>query len=567
VAFPQVVSARNDAVWEPPELSGEAKKVSQPSEADAQFLEIGISDKPDEVKTALPKLDHFIAKHPDYADAYFLRATYKACVLSSDDFPSIVSDVNNAISLPNGIYNNADHYSLLGKIALQKGETREAMNDLEKAMMRDVDTANRIFNIGGIEPEKTSKPCVWNLTDLDGLIAKFPKDFRPSLFRGLYYLFFTTFKEDYYPKAMLDFQRAALLNPTSPLPQYFIGEVYSKASFWTKKAWASDSGRDEQIKNAALAYSRAIRLDSNFLPAYEHRASDYLSLKRYPEALRDYEKILALDPGNTTAFSDRGLARLETGAYLAAISDFGESIRLKKVGDSYLPTLYENRGDAQVKLHQYRDAIADYSKAIELHFGPTTILLSLKQIHALYPEYDSVSDEVLSHRVHDLFWPNMDYSDFAQGLKNRSGKWEVSFLLSELYEKRGDAYLKSGDYRRGTLDFKRIFTGIPNMADSTERWRLLGSTKDGEYFIDVKSTVFPANVPVQLWIKTTKKKASEKLAYQIDCKANKINQTAFVSYDASGNVVSRTDRSSGWQVIVPDTLGEQLFDGACSVPQ
>jgi tetratricopeptide (TPR) repeat protein len=115
--------------------------------------------------------------------------------------------------------------------------------------------------------------------------------------------------------------------------------VYSKASFWTKKAWASDAGRDEETRNAAQAYTRAIRLDSNFLQAYEHRAGDYLNLKRYPEALNDYEKILALDADNTTAYSDRGLARFETGAYVAAISDFGEAIRLKKSGDSYLLTL------------------------------------------------------------------------------------------------------------------------------------------------------------------------------------------------------------------------------------
>src|SRR5260370_3052189 len=118
---------------------------------------------------------------------------------------------------------------------------------------------------------------------------------------------------------MTDLQLSAIQIPSSPLQQYFIGEVYSKASFWTKKAWASDAGRDEQIRNAAQADTRAIRLDFNFLQAYEHRTSDYLNLKRYPEALRDYEKILALDPDNAAAYSDRGLARFETGAYVAAI--------------------------------------------------------------------------------------------------------------------------------------------------------------------------------------------------------------------------------------------------------
>jgi hypothetical protein len=89
---------------------------------------------------------------------------------------------------------------------------------------------------------------------------------------------------------------------------------------------------------------------------------------------------------------------------------------------------------------------------------------------------------------------------------------------------------------------------------------------DEEYFIDVKSTDFPANAPVQLWSKTVKKATSEKVAYEMDCKAKRIAQTSFISYDAGGNVVSSSDYSSGWQVIVPDTLGEHLFDGACSLP-
>src|SRR5260370_24136994 len=77
------------------------------------------------------------------------------------------------------VYNNTDYYSLLGKIALQEGKGREAMNDLEKAMRRDLDTADKMFNIWEVEPEKTSQPCVWNLTDLHGLIASFPKEYLP----------------------------------------------------------------------------------------------------------------------------------------------------------------------------------------------------------------------------------------------------------------------------------------------------------------------------------------------------------------------------------------------------
>lgn len=563
--FAQTATPKINGVSEPPELTGVPKNVTKPSTVDTELFEIiGHLKDENEIKSTLPKLDEFIERHPDYSDALFLRATCKACILNSNDFTSIQNDVVAAMSHSGQVYNNTDYYSLLGKIELAKGNYIKAVDYLDKAMVSDLSTANRMFSIEGVQPERTSKFCVWNLADLDGLVARFPKDYRPWLFRGLYYEFFTTFKEDYYPPAMQNFQKAALLNPSSPLPPYLIGQVYSKASFWTKKAWASDQGRDEQTRNAAQAYTKAIQLDPKFLPAYEERASDYLNLKQYKQALSDYGTVLKLDPENTTAYADRGLAKLETGDNWGAIFDFGDAIRREKEDASYSPNLYENRANAYVRLGQYSEAIADYNKAIELRLGQMTILLSLNQIRGLYPEYDQVSDEALLHKIHDLFWPNMEYAGFAKQLTDENGKWAIS-LLNELYEKRGDTYLRSGDFRRGILDFRRIFKGMPNFADSTERWRALGRTANQEdYFLDAKSAEFPSDGPVRLWVKSAGKKETHTVEYELDCKTRHMNVASTVTYDSNGTVLTRSEVSSGWQRIIPDTIGEQIYNGACS---
>ena len=50
----------------------------------------------------------------------------------------------------------------------------------------------------------------------------------------------------------------------------------------------------------------------------------------------------------------------------------------------------------------------------------------------------------------------------------------------------------------------------------------------------------------------------------MDCKARRMNQTSAVAYDSNGKVANSSDVSSGWQRIVPDTIGEQLYNGACS---
>jgi hypothetical protein len=169
---------------------------------------------------------------------------------------------------------------------------------------------------------------------------------------------------------------------------------------------------------------------------------------------------------------------------------------------------------------------------------------------------------VLLRKIHDLFWPNMEYAGFAKQLDG-NGKWAIS-LLNELYEKRGDAYLRSGDFRRGTLDFMRIFKGIPNFADSTDRWRTFGRTADHEdYFLDVKSTEFPKDGPVRVWLKFVGKKETQIVENELDCKTRRMNRASIVTYDSTGAVLTSSEVSSGWQKIIPDTIGEQLYNGAC----
>ncbi len=566
--FSQTSSLRTGGASEPPEFTGEPKKVVAPDPALEELFEIiGHLKDQAETRSSLPKLNEFIAQHSDYSDAYFVRATCEACILDTRNFPSIETDVRAAIlhaSQPDKlVYNKSDYYSLLAKIALATGQHRQAVEDLEVAMTRNLDAATHIFNIEGIAPERTSKFCTWNLTDLDGLVTRFPKDYRVRLLRGLYYEFFTIFRGDYYQNAMQEFQKAGLLNPRSPLPQYYIGRLRSTATFWTRKAWSSDKDRDALIRSAVQAYTKAIQLDAKFLPAYENRASAYLNLKQYSLALKDYDRILTLDPENTAAYADRGLAKLENGQYMAAIFDFDDAIRRKKDSDSYSPTLYENKGDAHMKLHMPKDAISDYSKAIGLQLGKQTILLNLQQIRSLYPEYDQVPDDSLCGKIHDLFWPQMEYSLFAKRLMEDNGKWQVS-LLNELYEKRGDAYLRAGDFRRGVLDFVRIFKGIPNFADSTDRWRTLGKSAPGvEFLIDVKSAEFPGDGTARIWIKMTGKKESQTIQYEMDCNKRRMNELSAVTYNLGGEILSNSGTSAGWQQIIPDTIGEQLYSGAC----
>ncbi len=261
---------RIEGIAEPPEMIGPPPAVIQPSPADLQFLEaLGTIKNESDMKARLPLLNKLIADHPDYADAYSFRAYIEACMVEPPNSAQAKSDISKDMSLGGGkAFDDQSRLSLLGKIAFADGDDKLALDDLEKAMRRDLSDADKIFNIEGVTPERTSKFCTWNLTDLDNLVAKFPRDWRPTALRGLYYQFFTTFKEEYYPNATAEFQRAAAIDPKSPVPVYLLGELHTKSAFWTKKAWASDAGRNEATRAAVLPYTTAIHLDPTFTAAY-----------------------------------------------------------------------------------------------------------------------------------------------------------------------------------------------------------------------------------------------------------------------------------------------------------
>src|SRR5207248_9536936 len=108
------------------------------------------------------------------------------------------------------------------------------------------------FNTGGVKPEDEQDRSSLTKSNLDLLVAKSPNDYRSYMFRGLFYTFFTTFDEKYYPLAVADLEQAHKLNPRSAVVEYFLGSVYGKSGFLTKAAWAdiSDSGGFRDKVNA-----------------------------------------------------------------------------------------------------------------------------------------------------------------------------------------------------------------------------------------------------------------------------------------------------------------------------
>ena len=423
------------------------------------------SDKDiEQVKAAIEKLTKLLEEQPDYSDGYMMRVIFNRCSLKSADSQAILKDINTSISThaaqksPGAFPSLANHYSLRAKVKFDIKRFPEAMDDLEAAMRQNLRTAAAIFNSGGTRPEATSPDsCVWSLSDLDTLVQRFPKDYRAVLFRGLYMKSFDLFDEKSNEVAFREFEKAAVLDPQSPLPHFYMGAV-TGSLFSTKVRRGSEEVRKELRTKAVKFYRRAIVLDPGLVPAYEGRADMYLHLAQYQDAVRDYDKVLELNPENMTAYTGRGEAKLALGQYREAIGDYNAVFRSGTDDDKRY--LYEERADAYIKVGDELNAISDLSKAIELQLGSQGLSFSLGQFRALYPEYRSVSDEKLCRKLNRLFWPQIEYTVFAKHIAENTGQWSISGF-NELYEQRGDAYLKSGSFRKGVNDFNRIWNAFP----------------------------------------------------------------------------------------------------------
>jgi hypothetical protein len=86
-------------------------------------------------------------------------------------------------------------------------------------------------------------------------------------------------------------------------------------------------------------------------------------------------------------------------------------------------------------------------------------------------------------------------------------------------------------------------------------------------YIDMKTLDDGRSDAARLWIKQSHNSNDaggpySVEQYELNCGAREIRTVSFAKYDASGNVIgSREGGKSG--SIVPDTLGETLFNGMC----
>jgi serine/threonine protein kinase/formylglycine-generating enzyme required for sulfatase activity/Tfp pilus assembly protein PilF len=123
----------------------------------------------------------------------------------------------------------------------------------------------------------------------------------------------------------------------------------------------SNFANANQYANAIEAYSKAIEIDPQYVPAWTNRALAYRITGLLANAVADYSKAIELSPSNAANYANRASLFSQMKEYEKAIADYSKLHELSPTNVSYL----QNRALAYVNAKQYENAIADYSKLIE----------------------------------------------------------------------------------------------------------------------------------------------------------------------------------------------------------
>ena len=112
----------------------------------------------------------------------------------------------------------------------------------------------------------------------------------------------------------------------------------------------------------AIEDIKVITLDSSNVNGYYKRADSYYRLKKYKEALKDYDKVIVLDPNNAQVYIDGAPSKLFLDDYAGYKADLQKAKEIehphKKIQQVRIPFGFI-KANAAANFGNYGDAV-DY---------------------------------------------------------------------------------------------------------------------------------------------------------------------------------------------------------------
>ncbi len=192
---------------------------------------------------------------------------------------------------------------------------------------------------------------------------------------------------------------------------------YNAAKYWFEKG--RESYHNGQMELAAEMYTKSIATDpSPYSMSYNNRGLCFSHLGQVENAIKDFDRAIALDSRNGLAYCNRAWCYRKLNRYRDALKDCDRSISIQRDdADAY----YE-RGVNYNCLHQYDKAIKDFNRSIGFH--PDNVWIYV-----------------------DRAWSYFNLKQYENSIKDCDRAIELKPNCAEAYDGRSNAYreLKQND--------------------------------------------------------------------------------------------------------------------------
>lgn len=243
-----------------------------------------------------------------------------------------------------------------------RGNYAQAMTDFKNAIALDPNDADAYNNRG---------LAYFRQGNLTQAIADFTRaiEIKPGqaeLFnnRGLTYA-----RQGNYTKAIVDYTKAVEVNPKFTDSYSNLRNARFKQENLAIGASEKDcfnqgsaSFRQGDFATAIDKFTKAIKINTKFVQAYNNRGLAYYNEGKYSPAIQDYNKAIDLDPDYADAYYNRGLALDRQANQTQALSDFNKAIEISPDDGQ----AYSNRAIIYYRLGKYDISWDDVHKAQEL---------------------------------------------------------------------------------------------------------------------------------------------------------------------------------------------------------
>jgi Flp pilus assembly protein TadD len=214
-------------------------------------------------------------------------------------------------------------------------------------------------------------------------------------------------------------------------------------------------------KNGIIFWSYIIEKEPEKVPlAYLNRGVAFKNMGRFDEAIRDYDRAIALNPSYSKAFYDRGVAFNSMGQVDKALADFDRAITLDPfyvLSYNQRGLLYENKGFLDKAVSDYNNAISSNPLSPEAYFN----------LGVLFGKSGSY-EKAISHlsKAISINPDNADYYSNRGAIYSLNGQRELAMDdlnaalklnrdMPAVYYNRGIIYLNTGRKELARADFRK----------------------------------------------------------------------------------------------------------------